>query len=399
MSLLTTVLAVLPLFVDADVDLASPLVFDPIFYVNTNADLHHLGINTEAAAKQHWLSKGISEGRQGCGSFHSRQYLKRYSDLTKAYGTDYHQAVVHYLNHQSEKRLGYVDGGYSGRWTISNHDHDLFVSASGRMGGAIDSLVWDNKEFINAWDHGRELQMATNTHPYGECFNPTEAGGRDDSIGPSTKSKIISISSHGSTLKTTNHPAFWLRHGGHEAPGSKNRICSGGAPARNTVDTYGYDFSKNVTIGCAGMSHCIKFESMFTVAGEWPAGVTTHNFEAPTGYMTKDFRVLKGLNLGTGRIQPYASGQPVVLATSDLKHAMGAYAPTGQDTDEPHYYSGIVFGSAFPSGTSKWGSVFRKKAFPHGSSNKLFYVTYICVGSLDQVSECLKKLHATYPKV
>jgi hypothetical protein len=28
------------------------------------------------------------------------------------------------------------------------------------MGAAVDSVVWNNKEFINAWDHGRELQTA-----------------------------------------------------------------------------------------------------------------------------------------------------------------------------------------------------------------------------------------------
>lgn len=126
----------------------------------------------------------------------------RYSDLAKTYGTNYQKAIEHYLQHQSEKKLGYVDGEFDGRWTITNHEHDLFIGASRRMGGAIDSLVWGHKEFINSWDHGRELQMATNVHPFGECFNPTEAGAGSDSTGPSTKSRLQAISAKGNNLIT-----------------------------------------------------------------------------------------------------------------------------------------------------------------------------------------------------
>lgn len=48
----------------------------------------------------------------------------------------------------------------------------IFVSASDRMAYAIDSVVWNSNEFINAWDHGRELQIAITTGT-GECYNPT----------------------------------------------------------------------------------------------------------------------------------------------------------------------------------------------------------------------------------
>ena len=91
----------------------------------------------------------------------------RYDDLTSAFGaTSYRQAVAHYLNNGiAEHRVGYLEGGYQGRWTVSDSNHRLFVSASSRMGAAVDSLVWDNYEFINAWDHGRELQMAVSGCP------------------------------------------------------------------------------------------------------------------------------------------------------------------------------------------------------------------------------------------
>ncbi len=61
----------------------------------------------------------------------------------------------------------------AGRWTVANPAAGLFLGTSSRMSGGIDSVVWGSKEFINAWDHGRELQLAV-TSLYGECFNPTE---------------------------------------------------------------------------------------------------------------------------------------------------------------------------------------------------------------------------------
>ena len=104
----------------------------------------------------------------------------------------------------SEHRLGYVENGFTTqhgkRWTISNNN--IFISASARMGAGVDSLVWNNKQFINAHDHGRELQMACNTDTFTECYNPTECGGRDDGNGPSTKTNILSASAHGHVMET-----------------------------------------------------------------------------------------------------------------------------------------------------------------------------------------------------
>ena len=65
-----------------------------------------------------------------------------------------------------------------------NATEGIFVSASDRTAGAVDrcprvahhinnqpahaSIVWNNVEFINQWDHGRELQLAV-TNGSGEC--------------------------------------------------------------------------------------------------------------------------------------------------------------------------------------------------------------------------------------
>ena len=55
-----------------------------------------------------------------------------------------------------------VTGAYS-RWTIRSNSrvdgYYVYVGTSERTAGAIDSLVWRDKEFINNYDHGRQLQV------------------------------------------------------------------------------------------------------------------------------------------------------------------------------------------------------------------------------------------------
>ena len=61
---------------------------------------------------------------------------------------------------------------------------ELVIKTTTRLAGAIDSLTWDGKEFINSTDHGRQLQSASNLDAGSpisdETYNPTEAGSRDD---------------------------------------------------------------------------------------------------------------------------------------------------------------------------------------------------------------------------
>nr|KAG5690230.1 hypothetical protein BaRGS_026682 [Batillaria attramentaria] len=59
------------------VDLASPAVFDPYFYINTNVEVLQTGIRDVTSARNHWLQQGIHMGLQACGNFHSKQYLAR----------------------------------------------------------------------------------------------------------------------------------------------------------------------------------------------------------------------------------------------------------------------------------------------------------------------------------
>ena len=112
---------------------------------------------------------------------------------------------MHYINSGLvEGRVGYIEGGGYGRWTIRSGgkvgDSYVYASCSERTAGAVDSLVWNDKEFINNWDHGRQLQVALTVQDYGECWNPTEAGGRSDGNGKETKSILTDIQAVGNVL-------------------------------------------------------------------------------------------------------------------------------------------------------------------------------------------------------
>src|SRR5690348_6028806 len=68
---------------------------------------------------------------------------------------------------------------------------DIVIGASKRFAGAINSLTWNGREFINSYDHARELQSAVQLNGAGECLNPSEAGSLDDDRGATSTSQLI----------------------------------------------------------------------------------------------------------------------------------------------------------------------------------------------------------------
>ncbi len=78
---------------------ADPLVFDANFYLKFYPDLRSFFGNDTAAARQHWLTRGLpNEGRRGSREFNVQFYLNNYLDLRHAFGLDYRAAVDHWLH-------------------------------------------------------------------------------------------------------------------------------------------------------------------------------------------------------------------------------------------------------------------------------------------------------------
>ena len=253
--------------------------------------------------------------------------------------------------------------------------HGITIRTTSRLAGAIDSLRWNGKEFIDSHDHGRQLQSASNLDAGSpiadETYNPTEAGSRDDGTGPTSTSRLLSLRLRGNTLETRTRMAFWLPPGGRSGPNA----------AKNTTALSDHVLEKRVTIRGP---HEIDYEVVF----ELPEGErhTRATFEAVTGYMPPDFSRFHALI--DGEVRPLSDGpgeqpHPVVLATEDGRFAMGVRSPqAGASYGRFRFVAEKVV---------KWNCVFRAHD-PQGlRPGRYVYRAVVAVGSLEDVRKVLSK--------
>ena len=312
-------------------------------------------------------------------------YLDRYPDVNTACAGDHTCALSHYLTSGwVQKRLGVaVDGSKYLRWTLADAQQGLYVSGSARTAGAIDSVVWNSVEFINACDHGRELQVAVTLDGHGECYNPTEAGSNRDLRGSffSSTSQLISITSgNNAALETSVNPAFWL------APGEKEAQPSAGCSvALNTVLTSTYTTTKSVTF-VPGVPGALLYNFTTVIAD---AVSSMLQVEAPTAYLTKEFTSFYAADTSTGALAPLdpsqfspcsgiAANRPIVISRPDGSAAMGACTAPPQDSSTKLTYFGCNFAqlTPFDNGTTKWSIVMQRFA-PSAAGDVFSRVSYV----------------------
>jgi hypothetical protein len=283
--------------------------------------------------------------------------------------------------------------GPSGNATIRGKagTSEIVITTTDRLAGAIHSLTWGGKEFIDSHDHGRQLQSAASfdcAAPgefWAERYNPTEAGSRADGTGKTSSSKLRELRAEGATLTTTTQMAFWL------APGEK----SFGRPALNDKVLSDYRVAKRVRIGHKTLANVIDYEVTFTV----PKGVrhTYAQFEALTGYMPPDFGRFWTFRPDTGTLAelddgPGEQGFPVVFATESKTHAMAIYAPPG----EPNAGYGRFRFRA--EKVVKWNCVFRVRNDTGIAAGEYRFRTFVVVGTLDDVRQSLAALAGEFAR-
>lgn len=274
-------------------------------------------------------------------------------------------------------------------------DSEIVITTTSRLAGAIHSVAWDEKEFIDSLDHGRQLQSASNLDVDGvmhdECFNPTEAGSERDMDGPSSTSRLLYMSSGDREIVSVSQMAFWLR------PGQS----SGGHPALNTTALSNHLLQKEVRIGVEGLDHAIRHVITFTLPAD--ERHTRATFEILTGYMPSDFGTFLRL-LPSGEFETIGPGpgeqpHPVVLTTADGRRAMGCWSPaTSRSTGKPATYGRF----AFPGQrVVKWNCVVREAESGGLASGSHRYLVYSAVGSREQVRQTLmalrQRVEATAP--
>jgi hypothetical protein len=268
---------------------------------------------------------------------------------------------------------------------------EIVIKTTERLAGAIDSLTWNGKEFIDSHDHGRQLQSASNldcgTPITAETFNPTEAGSRNDGAGGKSSSELLEIHASGNELTTSGRMAFWL------APGQK----SGAHPAKNTTILSNHGLTKRVKIGYKDMPNVISYDVTFTLP---PGEHHTHAvFEALTGYMPPEFEQFLQFNPKSGTLEALSDGpgegrNPVVLSVPDGTHAMGIYAPPqpSADTTGPSY-GRFRF---VPEKVVKWNCVFRTTIDSGLPAEEHTFRMFVIVGDLDTVLNSLLALNSEF---
>jgi len=283
----------------------------------------------------------------------------------------------------------------SGRSSIRGKagSSEIVITTTDRLAGAIHSLKWGDKEFIDSHDHGRQLQsaasfdFASGNKFWAECFNPTEAGSRADGKGNKSSSKLLRLSVEGGELRTTNQMAFWL------APGEK----SFDRPGLNDKVLSEHLVSKRVRIGYKKLANVIEYEVTFTV----PKG-ERHNyaqFEALTGYMPPEFGKFWKFLPRSGKLEELSDGPgeqefPVVLANEGGTHAMGIFSP-----DQPSRgYEKAGYGRFRFKAEKvvKWNCAFRLRNAEGIAAGEHRFRLFVAVGTQEDVRQSLASLVAEF---
>lgn len=271
---------------------------------------------------------------------------------------------------------------------------ELTIQISSRFGGAVDSLTWRGVEFINIYDHGRQISYAWSLDGYGECLNPTEPGSARDFRSPTSTSDLLRVCRDGQNRMTsTTRPAFWL------APGESG-FCDGGAvTAVNETLLSDQILTKTMEIGYEGIDNVIAFTAEVSVTERHEL----MQLEIPTGYLTYEFTDHWVFNPATGDLsrpeslpltEPWSfvhtGNLPPILATPDGEYAMGAYT-----AELIEYYSILWFDAPdLANETNKWNMVMRQVPAEPGTYT---YRSFAIVGTLESVQEAMTQLYELHP--
>lgn len=204
--------------------------------------------------------------------------------------------------------------------------NNITITASRKFGGAISSVKVNGMngiEFIDSYDHGRELQSALNAsiEPsaifISEIYNPTEAGSSSDARNSTSTSKIINISTNNNTLTNKTQMAYWLR------PGEK----SFGNLALNTSPLSNNFLSKIVSFN-SNINNVVDYTVTFTVPSN-QNGESYYflQFEVLTGYMPIEFSnfwTFQNNNLETlSNQEDGEQSYPILFSNKNNDMAMG----------------------------------------------------------------------------
>jgi alpha-tubulin suppressor-like RCC1 family protein len=274
----------------------------------------------------------------------------------------------------------------------------LTIKTSNAFAGAISSLKWRGKEFVNTWDHGREFTTAFSAFNRFECYNAYETGNLDDGQGPTSTAKLLSLSASDNTVETDVQMCWYTNS--HEATFGDH--CGDPAnwlpcPPQLGQDLSDYRLHKKVTIGYGGLENVIEYLTDLWIPevvkkGELQTVVAVMPYEFANVWnydlVSKTYRKIRAIGGEDDSVK--------VLATSDGNYAMGFYSP---EQLQPYQTStgGFRWGIAPPEpGISDpdfpcagFGGIAR---FDHGVGSRADR-SFLVIGTMDDVKITLGNLH------
>ncbi len=266
--------------------------------------------------------------------------------------------------------------------------YGISIGTTQRAAGAIESLMWGGKEFINKPDHGRQFQFAFSFDENGECYNPTEAGNIPDGLGPTSSSRLRSIKTTSNSIETETDPAFWV------PPGGSSLYCKNGfGHALNTSIVSDYKTRKKVTIGYQNIPNVIEYLTTITIPRQHSKIIA----QAPTVYLTGEFPRVYGYDVVNRVTVPLTSyggpdrqPMPLILSTVDGRYALGVFCPELPDNANKGYGLISVPGPGGPNDDATNNPYCSFTTDNPGSS--VSYRGYVIVGSLEQVKQTYNQL-------
>ncbi|MCU0711193.1 MAG: hypothetical protein MUC43_03980 [Pirellula sp.] len=269
------------------------------------------------------------------------------------------------------------------------------IRTTQRLAGAIDSIQWNGKEFIDSYDHGRQLQSASSfdagqTSPFwSERFNPTEAGSSRDGTGNESTSKLLHIAVTPNRLQTKVEAAFWL------APGES----SGGFFALNKTERSNHIISKDVRIGVESKDNLLRNVIDYRVTFQVPKG-ERHNlaqFEVLTGYMPAEFSEFWIFERDSRQLVPVDDGpgeqtMPIVFSTPSGEFAMGCLCAEPQQQK----YQGPGYGRFrfLNEKVVKWNCVYRQSKPDGIDEGDHSFRVFVPIGTREDVRLAIQHLLA-----
>lgn len=383
--------------------LLSPHVFDWQSYMVLNPNLMGAGVTNQATAESHWLLQGAGEGRQANGSFSVRNYVIDNVGINAWFGNDFRKAILHYVLVGREQGLtGYPSTfsfggvlpdirGFKGNAVVGNRV--LTITTSSQFAGAVDGVYFNGCNFVNNYDHGRQIQTASWDRGMGEANNPNEAGWHKDR--DVTSSRLLSLDADSSSIATVVHPAYYLRNGETSPFSPKEITFPPPAGATFSKDPY---FSKKIQVNVNGDPQVFSILTQMHIMTPLTSTIFQPSFvalnrEFSAFYELGDDFVYKPI---TYNKRPTARTRPVILSTVDGRYAMGVYSPSLDGTKT--VYSGSYYDWGNPLNPSNdTANLSVAYCYPSTVQGGITQIVYFVVGKLDDVRPKLQALVKSTP--